>query len=299
MRSGLANMWRLVFFAALRNWRRNLSTTAPALGSLGLLLLVAGVLATLGAALENVVRLESADASVLHVYLSDQASSESITALTSSLATDPAVASVTYVSQDQALVRAKQRPVLKSLIDSDPASPFPAELDVAVHSVDAVASVAASVQGVPAVDPAFPSSYDGVTYSRLRHFLTYVQVGAGALLSLLAMIAIAVSSNAIRAAILARRDEVSIMWLVGSPAWVVKLPFMLEGALTGVVAGAVSASVIVATWVFLERSATIMVLQVLPGVDLALVLRIALTLPMLGALVGSASSLLGLRRLSE
>jgi cell division transport system permease protein len=63
-------------------------------------------------------------------------------------------------------------------------------------------------------------------------------------LGFLALVAIGVTANSIRAAIHARREEVQIMQLVGAPRWMVRGPFMVEGALTGGVAGFLAALVV-------------------------------------------------------
>jgi len=58
-----------------------------------------------------------------------------------------------------------------------------------------------------------------------------------AFLLLLGFIAVTVTANSIRSAILSRGDEIGIMQLVGAPLWMVRGPFVIEGAVTGAVAG--------------------------------------------------------------
>src|SRR4029077_8577437 len=163
-----ANSFRLVVLGGLRSWRRDLRLTAPALGSMALVLVLAGILAMVGIAVANVAAYEASQASVVRVYLVPDATSNAVAALKARLIADSRVASVTYVSPEQALKEANSRPGLDSLGSLSSSNPFPASLDVTVRFVNQVAGVAASVSGDPAVDPTYPTSYDPDTYSRLR-----------------------------------------------------------------------------------------------------------------------------------
>jgi len=63
--------------------------------------------------------------------------------------------------------------------------------------------------------------------------------GAGALLAVLAA-ALLVVANTIRLAVYARRDEIEIMKLVGATDGYVRAPFLMEGALQGIVGAAIA-----------------------------------------------------------
>jgi cell division transport system permease protein len=51
-------------------------------------------------------------------------------------------------------------------------------------------------------------------------------------------------ANTIRIAIFARRDEISIMKLVGAGNWFVRIPFFLEGIMEGLVGAALSVALV-------------------------------------------------------
>lgn len=297
--AGLAitNVARLGLVAAFRSWVRNLRTASPALASVGLLLVSTGVGAVLWTALENVVSTEQRAASVLHVYLADGASFDAVARLQARLSATPGVASVDYLSSEDALARARARPGLGLLLADDSASPFPAELDVRLADVGDVGPVAALAAGDPAVDAAYPTSYDGDAYRRLAAALRYVRLGGGAVLALLLAVALAVCGNSIRSSLLARRDEVRVMWLVGSPAWVVRMPFVVEGAITGALAGLFAAGTLLTGILAATRAQPVAVAQFLPGIDPAFGIRLAATVLLIGIAVGSGSTVIGLRGL--
>ncbi len=69
----------------------------------------------------------------------------------------------------------------------------------------------------------------------LRGVLGVLGIGLAIILGLSAVVQIA---NTIRLAIYARRDEVSIMKLVGASNWFIRVPFLLEGMIEGLIGAA-------------------------------------------------------------
>ncbi|MGB7859189.1 MAG: permease-like cell division protein FtsX, partial [Acidimicrobiia bacterium] len=71
----------------------------------------------------------------------------------------------------------------------------------------------------------------------LSNILNVLGLGMAIVLGLSAVVLIA---NTIRLAIYARRDEVSIMKLVGASNWFIRVPFLLEGMIEGMVGAALA-----------------------------------------------------------
>jgi cell division transport system permease protein len=290
------NGFRLVVLGGLRSWRRDLRLTAPGLGSMAMLLVLIGVLAMVGLAVANVAAYEASQASVVRVYLASNANSDDVSALKTRLVSDPRVASVTYMSAEQALQEANSRPGLESLGSLSSSNPFPASFDVTVRSVTRVAAVAASVVGDPAVDASYPTSYDPDTYSRLRHLAIVIgAVGAGLLL-VFAVVAYAVSANSVRAVAVARKDEVIITRLLGARGWMLRGPFVMEGLMTGALAGALAGAIAGGVWLLSSRFATATYAQVLPGVGLTSMRYVVAAVIVAGLLLGALTATLGFRR---
>jgi cell division transport system permease protein len=290
------NAGRYLFGSAIRNWARNFGSTAPALGSMTLLLLLFG-LGLLGALVgQNIAVTEARDASVLHVYLKDDASTDDVAALTGQLRADRYVQQVTYVSKEEALARAQSRPGLPQLADAAESNPFPASLDVKISSVDRVGSVDRLARQSAAVDTGVPSSYDPSAYKRIQQILFWAAAIGIAFLLLLAFIAVTVTANSIRAAILSRGDEIGIMQLVGAPTWMIRGPFVIEGAVTGAVAGGLAGLLAFAVSVVAVQAGASSFAQIAPGLTLQAGLAIALLLLVLGPTLGSLSSLGSVRR---
>jgi len=179
------NLARHVFGSAARNWARNLAGTTPALGSMTLLLLMTGLVGLSGFALYNLEQYEAAQASVLHVYLRDDAAYQDVDSLWDRLSNDPRVATVTYTSKAQALAHAQSIPGLPALADASGSNPFPASLDVQVKNIDNMGAIDGMVRYDLAVDSVTPTSYDPGAYQRIQQVVFGLAVAGLTFLCLL------------------------------------------------------------------------------------------------------------------
>ena len=291
-----ANSYRLVVLSGLRSWSRDVRLTAPALGSMALLLLLCGTLGMVGIAVQHVAAQQAADASRVRVYLATDSTPDAVTALKVRLSADPRIASVKDVTPEQALAEAQSRPGLDNLASLSATNPFPAGLDVQVRDVRAVGAVAASVKGDPAVDQTYPTSYDPDTYARLsRVALVIGAIGAGLIL-LFGLVAYAVSANSMRVIAAARRQEVAVIRLLGARGWMLRGPFVVEGLMIGALAGAVAAAAVGGAFLLATRFESATYSQLLPGVGLTQVQYVLAAVIVAGIVLGSVTAMLGFRK---
>jgi len=294
-----ANLVRLVFGSAARNWGRNIGSTAPALGSMTLLLLMSGLVGLTGFALHNLEVVQAREASLLHVYLRDDAADPDVVALWNRLSSDPRIARVTYVSKADALARAHTIPGLPELANASESNPFPASLDVQVKSLNDMGAIDAVVRNESVVDPLNPTSYDRGAYERIQAVLFGIAIAGLAFVGLLGFVAVTVTMNSIKAAILSRRDEITIMQLVGAPRWMVRGPFVVEGAITGTLAGLVAGGVTFGLAMSGIATGSQSFTQFAPGVTTTVAAIAAAIVIGTGLGLGSGSSLLSVRRHME
>jgi cell division transport system permease protein len=290
------NVFRYMFLGAARNWFRNLSSIAPALGSMALLLLMSGMAGLGGFALYNLEQVEAGQASLVHIYIRDNAADLDVNSLWDELAHDSRVASVTYTTRAQALAKAQRMPGLPQLADASDSNPFPASLDVQVKNIDDVAAIDKLARNDVAVDPVYPTSYDRGAYQRIQAVVVGVAVGGLIFLAMLGFVAVAVTINSVRAAIHSRRDEVTIMQLVGAPRWMVRGPFVVEGAITGALAGTAAGLVTFGLTVAGISAGAGTFVQFAPGVTVTVAALAAAIVFATGVGLGSGSSLVSVRR---
>jgi cell division transport system permease protein len=231
------------------------------------------------------------------VYLAADASPSAVAALESRLRADTRVSSVTEISAEQALQQARNRPGLGTLAGLVDVNPFSASLDVQVRQVASVAAVAAEVVGDPAVDPAYPTSYDPDTFARLRKIALVIGgIGAGLLL-LFIVVAYAVAANSMRAIAAARQNEVTVTRLLGARGWMLRGPFVTEGLMTGALAGAVAGAAVTGAWVLASSFGSEIYSQILPGVGSESVRQVTAAVIVAGVVLGALTAMLGFRRI--
>lgn len=158
----------------------------------------------------------------------------------------PEVASATLVTPEQALVRARRE--LGEFSDVFEAGILPASIDVRLkegHRDPAtVQAVAGRVKNFEFVDDVrFGEEWVQKLY-RIRNLATL----AGMVLGLtFAAVAVIIIGSTIRMAVLARSREISIMRLVGATDGFVRSPFLIEGALKGMLGGVLALLLTAAT----------------------------------------------------
>lgn len=126
----------------------------------------------------------------------------------------------------------------------------------------------------------------------LSGVLNVLGLGMALVLGLSAVVLIA---NTIRLAIYARRDEVSIMKLVGASNWFIRVPFLLEGMIEGVVGAALAVFTVWLAATNLARAGQGFALFRL-DVGQEFFFRWGLLFLIFGAAAGVVGSLLGLSR---
>jgi cell division transport system permease protein len=182
------------------------------------------------------------EAAEFSVYLADSATSEDRARIERTLATSGVVVEQSYVTPEQALERfGREFPDLAGAARSLPSNPLPASYEVRLRTalagdpaVDQLATRLRTLSGVSDV------RYDRRWIDRLLGVVRAVR-GAGFFLAALLICASAVTiMSVVRLALLARRQEIEIMQLVGAPLAYIRGPFVMEGTLLGLAGGLVA-----------------------------------------------------------
>ena len=164
---------------------------------------------------------------------------ETIAQASSDIAAFPEVSAVNFVSEDEALKRARTELVeFRDAYRDLATNPLPASLEIRLKpgSRDAatVASVAERLKGFPFIDDVRYGRDWIAKLDHLRNLLGLVGLLVGAAF---AVVAVVIIGTTIRMAVLQRAREISIMRLVGATDWFVRGPFLLEGAVKGLLGG--------------------------------------------------------------
>ena len=209
--------------------------------TIALALFVLGGFLVLTVNLERLV-VEWSRAADMSVYLKDGVTDTERAEIERALAPSAMVEGHQFVSKAEALTRFKQTfGELAATADTLGDNPMPASYDVRLKSgaaaqsgVDALGAALRTIPGVADV------RYDRQWLGRLLTAISAVRaigVGLGAVLIVAAAFTVA---TVVRLALVARREEIEIMELVGAPTAYIRGPFVMEGVLQGGV-GAIAA----------------------------------------------------------
>jgi cell division transport system permease protein len=165
----------------------------------------------------------------------------------------PEVLQATYVSEDQALDHAKKD--LGEFSDVFEPGVLPASIDIRLkpgfRDPQPVAAVAKRLKSYDFIDDVrYGQEWIQKLY-RLRAIATLVGTGLGLAFALVAIIII---GSTIRVIVLARAREISIMRLVGATDGFIRLPFLLEGFIQGMLGGLLALGLTWATNTAISRT---------------------------------------------
>lgn len=161
---------------------------------------------------------------------------ESVAAAIKDIGEFPEVARVDYVSEEQALERARRE--MGEFADVFESGVLPASIEVhlrpGMRTPDNVKSVAVRMRTYLFIDDVRYGEEWVEKLYRLRNIATVAGIALGLAFAAVAVIIIGAT---IRMAVLARAEEISIMRLVGATDMFIRLPFLLDGLVKGTIGG--------------------------------------------------------------
>jgi len=189
---------------------------------------------------------EKADISV---YFKTAAQEEDILNVQEELSKIPEVKDVEYVSKEKALEdfvqRHKDDPVLMGSLEEVGGNPFLAALNVRAFEASQYQAVMNFLDATLA--PSYKDLIEKVDYYQRKPVIERIFAltsGTGkvgiSLSIVLAIVAILVAFNTIRLAILNQAEEIKIQRLVGASNWFIRGPFLVQGAISGIISTLIS-----------------------------------------------------------
>jgi cell division transport system permease protein len=224
------------------SFRRNLTLTAAAILTSAIALLLVGTTLLIQRAFENLLVQWKGDVAMI-VFVRSDATPEQISLIDESIRSAPTIINVDkleYLDKTQTYEEAKRifvgDPVTLSLLTPEN---IPSEFKVVPITQDPalVRSLSEQYRSLPGVEDVALAEDEFEVISTLSKFVRTVTL----VMSLvLLVVAVGLIWNTIRTAMFARRREIEVMKLVGATNWFIRVPFMLEGLLQGLIGAVVS-----------------------------------------------------------
>jgi cell division transport system permease protein len=180
---------------------------------------------------------------------------ESITLAEKDIEAFPEVHSAVYVSEDSALARARAELVeFRDVLQELERNPLPASIEVKLkpkfRDAEHVNDVADRLRGFGFVDDVRFGRDWVEKLDRLRQIAAAVGLVVGAAF---AVVAIIIIGTTIRMAVLQRGREIAIMRLVGATNGFIRRPFLLQGAIKGMLGGLVAVGLSYGAYTLINR----------------------------------------------
>lgn len=290
----LKNSWK--------NFYRNLWLSLATLGMMLMAMLLLGGLILFNVSIEVFVKglEEKVDVSI---YFVSDAEEGDILGVMRDLEQKPEVATVRYISRNEALDifqdRHSDNAVLIDSLKELEDNPLQASLNIKVHESEQFAGVVSYLEGSAAA-----SLIDDINFSENEKVITRISSIAANVsrigwitTGLLALFVFFVTYNTIRLAIYTSKDEIYIMKLVGASNWFVRGPFIISGVLYGVLAAAFTIGALLGgTWLLGEKISVVFGEINLFDYLIANILFISAELFAVGIILGGGSSYFAARR---
>jgi cell division transport system permease protein len=230
------------------------------------------------------------------VFLRDDASPDQITALNNKIADLPEVQTHYFETREQAYEQFKRifrdHPALVNNVD---ASALPQSFRIKLVDPEQFAVIRARLVGDPAIDEIRDEQR---TLNRLFAVTGVLRTGVQAVAGIMLIAAAGLIGNTVRMAVFARRKEIAIMKLVGATNWFIRVPFLIEGVVEGLVgAGIAVLGIFVMKVLFIDPLRGSLAFTPWVGTG-----EIIATIPIVvgaGILIAAVASLLAMRRFLE
>lgn len=238
----------IAFANAARGIRRASTTSLLAVLTIAVVLVLIGSASLLVGNMASLLD-EFGDELVLTAYLDAELPEGRLKDLADRVAGEPGVVAVEVVTQAEALVRFERIAGSAELLAGLAENPLPPALEITLapdaRTKAAIEALEETLEGLPGVDE-LAHGQDWIEgYGRAIALVRGLALGLGCVLGLAALLIVA---NTIRLAVYARRDELDILALVGASRTFVRVPFLLEGTIQGLLGGLLALAILFATY---------------------------------------------------
>jgi cell division transport system permease protein len=245
---------RLVLREALNVFRRAPALSILSITTIAFSLYVVGLFGLVALNLREALRGVEQRVEVV-AYLLRGTPPESIAQASEDIAAFPEVQRVIFVSEDEALTRARAELVeFRDAYRDLAVNPLPASLEIQLKegSRDAAHAqqVAERLRGIGFIDDVRYGREWVEKLDRLRNIGGLVGMSIGLAFAAVAVVIIGVT---IRITVLQRAREIAIMRLVGATRGFIRGPFLLEGALKGLLGGILAVAMCFASYLLFRN----------------------------------------------
>lgn len=233
----------------------------------------------------------------ISVFLSDDVDAEQITEIKEAMEQLDHVTSVIYVSPEEGLESLKEEQGLGEILDgfSGENNPLSHAFTISLDSIENQDTVLKELEQVSGIRNITAAQTETDILLRINKIISIVGV---LVVAILAVISVVIIMNTIKISVYTRKTEINIMKYVGATDWFIRWPFIIEGALIGIIGAMIPIAICWPTYgkaVDLLNNYLPMVQNLVTFVDSYSIFSVLLPVSLLGGIalgvIGSVSSI--------
>lgn len=164
------------------------------------------------------------------------------------------VSECTFVPKDDGLADMMdllgENAVVLEGLDGDE-NPLPDAYQISMHDLSKYDETIQQIQAIEGVD--HYTDYSDIA-TKLSNIDMIVRVASLAIIVILAIVSLFIISNTVKVTMFSRRTEISIMKSVGATNGFVRIPFIVEGMLIGLISGGISVAILLVAYKYAVRA---------------------------------------------
>ena len=222
---GFRNVWK--------NWMMSIAS----IGVLVLCLLLTGAAALFSINITSALNSIESQNSVT-IYLKDEIDTEAATLIGELLKSLENIADCSFYSKEEAVEKYKDElgSIFEGIKDKNP---FPHAFHVTLSDISRYKGTVEKIMQIDGIDSVVNRSE---LFEKLTKFDKLVSASGIFIVIVLGLVSLFILSNTIRLTMYSRRFEISIMKSVGATDWFVRIPFIVEGMIIGIISAIISAT---------------------------------------------------------
>ncbi len=194
------------------------------------------------------------DGSQISLFLQQNISEDKVKSLDKELSDWPEVTETIYHSAAESLAEFKQRFGMDDLLDVLPDNPLPAVILIEVEDKLGTEKIAVLLETLEALPTVEHAQFDMAWLQRLRNLNEIGSRGIMLLSILLSLSVLLIIGNTIRLGIINRKDEISIIKLIGGTNAFIRRPFLYTGFWYGIFGGFIAWLILLIVFFLLDGS---------------------------------------------
>ena len=211
-------------------WKNRLMALASA-GTIVLCLLILGMSYSIAKNIEYIMHQVETQLGI-SAYVNEEIEEARLTEIAALIKNMPHVNEVTYVSKEDALktfAQGQENDTLFEQFKND--NPLPASFEIKVDQIENQDQVVAKLSAVPELQVEYFKNESKIFMNVNRS----IQLVSTVIIGCLVIIALLLITNTIKLTVYVRRREINIMKYLGATDAFIRLPFVVEGVLIGII----------------------------------------------------------------